>query len=277
MRKETFIFQNQEWVAQHAAEMTFLLTHDTGRTRDLSVMLDATFLPAWVMALPEGRDTEEEHRRMNLSVHAFLPELESWRALAGLVIEEQEELLAPDGSVLRPGMTDPDVNLWSSGDGPESIHNHARQEAHGRLVFGRWQESLVVEYEVEAFYRSPRGQEEVKKQMDNLVREWFDEPPVHEINEARLEEGYTLRHKGVAEFDHVLCTVPVNAPDPIGYAQKLARRQLGMEKFGWCYVNGGKMDGTWEPEHGLTPQGRLVKLSPHTLAYEQWKAQRERR
>ena len=67
----------------------------------------------------------------------------------------------------------------------------------------------------------------------------------------------------------------MNAPDPIGYAQTVAQRQLGMTRFGWSYVSDGAMDGTWEPGHGVTER-RFVSLSTYTVEYAQWKERRER-
>lgn len=277
MPEEIFHFMNQRWVSLRSAELSLSLAHDRRRARGAFLCLDARFVPPWVAELEEDQCPTEEHRSMHLSIDGFLPPLESWRDLAGLEWAQVEALVAPDGAVIRHEMRMPDVILWSGGQGLGSLHDHQKRVAEARVLFGAWQDDHRISYTVEAFYRSPRGNREMEKEIQNSVREWMGEPPLHEVNESLLEEGCRLRHEGLAHFHQVSCTVPVNSPDPIAHARHIARRDLGLERFGWCFVNGGKMDGAWEPQHGVGEYGRLVILCTHSLAYEEWKARRAKK
>lgn len=79
-----------------------------------------------------------------------------------------------------------------------------------------------------------------------------------------------LHYTGRVRFASVYCIVPINATDPIGWAKKLAQRQLKMTEFGWCRVNGGETDGTFKPTAGVSERGRLVILTTPSAYFYDW-------
>ena len=139
MKPEIFIFQNQRWVAPRPAEMSLSLAAMGQCAGKVFLHLEASFLPEWVMELPEGRDTEEDHRKMHLSIHEFLPPLENVFGLEGLVLEDAEEVTGPDGSVLSPGMSkrfgSAGPKRWSSSESWVRVAQPATQATRrARLV-----------------------------------------------------------------------------------------------------------------------------------------------
>lgn len=74
--------------------------------------------------------------------------------------------------------------------------------------------------------------------------------------------------RGRMLWDEVSCLVPLNAKDPIAWAKRMAREQMGMTEFGLCFVVDGPYDGTFQPHHGLFDEGRLVTLCPPPVYYD---------
>ncbi|MEQ1933104.1 MAG: hypothetical protein ABL962_04400 [Fimbriimonadaceae bacterium] len=283
MSSEVFGFQGQKWVPRRGCgELTLSLGHSKNPNTALSVHIDVSLVPSWVLE-EEGEDgmgKADEHRHLHLSVSGIMPAIGRWQDLAGVVLEDRDEVMAGD-EVIIPEMNGPEVSLFSGGPGGGPVHRHVPDGPISRLVFGKFRRNESgrdeIKYEIEAFFRSERGREEMNKQIHNEVAEMFGEAPPNEINEKRLAEGWTLRHKGWAAFDKVFCMVPVNAADPVGYAKAMALRELGMTEFSWCYVNGADhYNGTFKPEDGICVNARLVALNTPSDFYYEWKAQRER-
>lgn len=278
MPDEVFHFQNQTWAQLRRAELTLTLLATRPGPLDVCVGIEADFVPPWVVEAVMKDDAAplEEHRTMHLMIDGALPRLGRWQELAGLVMEHRGGIVAGAKIVQRPRHA-PEVHLWSCDCGPESIHDHTGEQADARVAFGTIRRHEdggdEIEYDMEAFYPSKRGWQERMKAMQNLSAELFHEPPPHEIDERLLEEGWTLRHKGWAEFQKIRCLVPLNVADPIGYARALARRELGMAEFGFCRVNGGGChDETFKPEDGVCGNARLVILTPPSDHYHEMKA-----
>lgn len=265
MKKEVFTFQNQPWEAPRLGEMIFLLGFGGSRRSHLDVNIVTEFVPQWVA---EARRNDEicspaDYRKMRLELDGKAQWLSDWQELAGTVMEACDEEPVP-----RIFM--PEVSLTSWGWDDDSTHHHLPEAARARLEFGKfvplkWDGGPVIEYELEAFYRSARGTREELRQGENEIADMLGDPPPHVIDESLLDEGWTLQHRGRAEFQKVLCLVPLNATDPVGCAQGMARDKLGMKEFGRCHVNGANWyDGTWEPQHGICANGRMVVLHQAT-------------
>ncbi len=83
----------------------------------------------------------------------------------------------------------------------------------------------------------------------------------------RLAEGRRLHYRSRVRFERVICAVPVNAADPIGWAKHLARQKLNLTAFGLYRVNGAcGWDRSVHPEDGICEQGHCVVLTPAEAA-----------
>ena len=77
-----------------------------------------------------------------------------------------------------------------------------------------------------------------------------------------LEEGDSLEFSGRVRFEEVSCNAPINCAQPVEWAQRLARRDLKLDGFGTCRVNGSDFcTGKFQPGDGIGAEGRLVILS----------------
>jgi hypothetical protein len=227
---------------------------------------DFTFVPPWL----EDEDYESEHRTMNVMVNGSFPGLNNWRDLEGYGLESREAIVTL-GEEVSPEMEGPEIQIWSSGKGTGSIHTHAKDGWETRLDF---KELIEDEHgplficEVEAFFPSERAR---KASVELWMKEFFGETDFSDLEKARIvEEGWRLNFCGRLRFGHASCSVPLNTSDPIGWAQRLATRELAIKEFGLCRVNGGESDGSWKPADGVTANGRLVLVSPMTPWFREW-------
>jgi hypothetical protein len=239
MKDEIFQFQGQSWVPQRRSKLTVSLDPTRRMPGELWINIETNFIPPWVRE-EEARTAkgyiEAEYRSLSLEISGFLPPLlEGWRSLAGMVMEHVPGVSQADGTVVEPGASGPAVELSSSGGGPAESgawHDHLPPEpTESRLVFGEWHRHEdggdEISYELEAFYASDRGLRERGRRLWNQIMEIAGGEPPHQIDEARLRDGWTLRHRGWVDFQMVHCLVPLNVADPVAYAQGLAGRELG--------------------------------------------------
>lgn len=256
----------QTWKPRRDGDLTLFLPPSPW---GVSLGADFEFVPPWL----DDEDYASEHRTMHLRLHGYLPGLCDWRELAGFELKESECEEEPGGEVLT-AMQGPEIEIWSSGQGPGSIHTHAQAGWQTRLALGQLE---VDEHgpawlcEVEAFFPSERARE---ANAALWMRQFFSTLEFdNEEQEKLLEEGWRFHYRGRVRLEQLSCTVPLNTSDPIGWARRMAARELKMNEFGLCRVNGGDFEGNYRPEDGVCSNGRLVLLSPASA----WFSEHQRR
>ncbi len=264
-------FCGQKWKPVRHGELSFSLWHAPIRREWLYFSIELEFVPPWL----DDEDFESEHRSFHVDVHGCLPKLGDWRALAGFDLESRDELVLGDQKVLSE-LSGPEVSMWSHGLG--GIRDHARDAWDTSLKFGRWEgDGYELTFDLEAFYPGAEAKQASSEMIRQEVAELFGEDPGQPIDESLLSKGWKFHYHGRVRFEKLTCVVPVNAADPIGWAKKLAERELKAKEFGWCRVNGGHMwDGTFKPEHGVSEAGRLVILDMPSDYFREWQAQQEK-
>ena len=264
-------FCGQKWKPQKDGDLTLFLPRKA--RGELYFDCNFSFVPPWL----EDEDYDSEHRTLNVDVRGYIPPVDDWQALAGVELETREAIELPGGTMV-PGMEGPAIKIWSSGGtgSAASIHTHARDGWETRLKLVDFAESIYVfDCEVEAFYPSQRARE---ASAELVFKEFIGESDWQDWEKKKLlEEGWRFSYTGRLRLEHLSCTVPLNTPDPIGWAQAMARRELKMTRFGFSYVCGGELDGRFKPEDGVTPQGRLVLLAPPSASYYQWLEHQKRK
>jgi hypothetical protein len=263
MSPEILTFQSQSWVLRRRASLTVALGLSRPGDEVIGLEIEAGFVPPWVLE-EEPKTWDEageplDYRSLKLLVSGFLPlPVGGWLGLAGAAVEHVPMVVSEQGKIVERGRSGPEVSLFSFGpDAGGAIHDHVPQEpTTSRLVFGDWVRNAdggdEIDYELEAFYASPRAKQEIGKGLANRLADFFGAEPPHEIDEERLGEGWTLRHRGRVEFQTVQCHVPLNATDPAAYARGLATRVLGRSDWVRCEV--------MESPDGETRSRRLVTL-----------------
>ena len=265
-------FGRQTWKPRQDGELILFLPPHERR----GISFDATFefVPPWL----EDEDSESEHRTMRLVVDGAIAGLKDWRELVGFVVEaqEDEDLGEKAGMPIMRG--EPEIEIWSSGrGGAASIHTHARDGWETRVRFEEMAEDEPYTFvcEVEAFFPSERAR---KAAGELFVKELFGVLDFDDEEKAKLlEEGWRFRYRGRVRLDELYCKVPLNTDDPIGWAQRMAERELGMKRFGFSRVSGGGMDGSFKPEDGVSSNSneRLVLLAPPTAWFDQWQQRQQ--
>ena len=268
-------FAGQRWKQSGLRELRFFLYHAPSRPGWVSFDVTITFVPPWL----EENDILSEHRTMIMNIHAAKRHPGSWRAFLGERLEFVPPEADEEGCRLAAGSAPPEVRLTScgSGQGAGSVFFHANEFWDVGVTLGEPppDDSFLLPITVEGFQPSQRAQ---AAQASLFLYPWLkatdDSLPSEEELEARLEEGRWLRYEGAVYFVNVHCSVPVNAADPVAWAQALAKRELGMTEFGNCEVLGTDWKtGKFKPEDGVSDSGRSVLLSPRTAS---WKEQQRR-
>lgn len=232
--------------------------------------VDFTFVPPWVNLEEE----KEEHRRMSIMANGYLQGLKDWNDLDGWEVKDEEDVIE-DGEVIVDGASGPHITIMSSGTGTKGVHTHAQDGWETRLKFTGivGGNRHVLTCELEAFYPTERAR---KASADWWLKQFIGEDTFEdELKAQEREEGWRLTYTGRVALEHFYCHVPVNHPDPILRAKQMVERAFGLKRFGFPQVAGGKLDGTFKPEDGVSEHGRLVLLGPPSLYYEQWKARQE--
>ncbi len=264
-------FNRQTWKPVRDGELTLFLPASAA----YGVSFDAsfTFVPPWL----EEEDFESEHRKLYLTLHGYFPDLTDWRELEGGELESREAIEVM-GEQVAAGARGPEIEIWSAGKGAASIHTHARDGWETRLKVDEpvADDGYTFLCEVEAFFPSERAREVCA---ELWMQELMGQLDFDDEEKARLlEEGWRFRYRGRLSLEQVHCVVPLNTTDPIGSAQRMARRDLAMKQFGFCQVNGGNLDGSYKPEHGVCANGRLVLLSPPSAFFLSWQeSQKEKK
>jgi hypothetical protein len=188
--------------------------------------------------------------KVRLRLIGFVPGLRDWRDLENLYLGyhnpvdggEPAEIHGPDMWLFQPGATsDPEYSKW--------VNDLKFGERHGH----------EFEFSLEAYKPSERVS---KFKSDHHVKQFFNQPvtPDWELPEW-INEGDRLSFEGRVELKEILCSVPINSAKPIEWATQMARRELALEQFGHCRVNGGDHStGNRKPEEGIQETGRLVVL-----------------
>ncbi len=255
-------FGRQTWKPQSDGELTLFLP---SRPRyGTAFHADFTFVPPWV----DEEDFEAEYRRMYVSLNGNFPEGMHWDDLEGFTAEVRE-VEPTSGPAVCTQTDEPEIQIWSSGQGAGSIHTHAQDGWRTRLSLEEFAEGEPHTFicTVEAFFPSARAREVMSELwfQQFFGGEDFTDPE----REKLLEEGWRFSYRGRLTLENLSCTVPVNAA-PVPFAQAMAARELGMKEFGFCRVNGGALDGSYKPEDGVSESGRLVVLSPTSEFFKQW-------
>lgn len=264
-------YRGQKWKAERCGELTLFLSHAPMRPADVSFIMECSFVPPW---LDQEEDYESEHRRLYLDVDGTIPDLKDWRELAGLTLEERDEI-AVMGETVQREMSEPEVRLWSHGPGGQ--RTHAKEGWETRVKFGAWMgEGYTLPLEVESFYPTEKAR---KAQVDLAVKEFFCEDTPEDWAKAEAAmDGWQFRYTGEVELSKIYCQVPLNTADPVEWARGLARRELKLREFGCAYVNGGDMyNETFKPGDGVCGNNRLVVLTPLTEFWREARAKNPER
>ena len=257
-------FCGQKWRPSRTGELTLFLGPDTEARNRISFTVQFQFAPLWL----ESEDHYSPHRTFVVDLDGSFPGLDDYRQLAGTVVERHDAIISQQKIVVHEEYP-PDIHLWSFG--PGGIRDHAQDGWNNRLTFGPWREAdYELDLTIESFFPGPRAIEANRELLDLswAVEDLSD----HDPRWALLQEGWQFRYSAVLRFEQISVTVPVNAPDPVGWAKGLAGRSLKLHDYGFCKVNGGKYDGSFKPTDGLRPDGRLVRLHPATGGYRRWLA-----
>jgi len=211
------------------------------------------FQTDWSFVPPEDEvaTVPADAPKLRLRLIGFVPGLRDWRELENLFLGYSEPI---DGKEL-PDTRGPDIWIWQPG-------------ITDPLRFGHWETDLKFgerhghefDFTLEGLARSERAS---KYRRENAMKEFFGQPlpPEWEVPEW-VNEGDTLSFEGRIEFREIFCSVPINSPQPLEWARQLARRELAVEQFGHCRVNGGNYStGEYNPKDGISETGRLVVLS----------------
>ena len=112
-------------------------------------------------------------------------------------------------------MMEPEIRIWSGGQGPGSIHTHAQDGWETRLSLEEFAKDNPHTFicEMEAFFPSERA----RKAMSELwFREFFGEMDFgDDEREKLLEEGWRFTYRGRLAMGSLSCLVPVNASNPV--------------------------------------------------------------
>ena len=263
-------FGRQTWKPHRDGDLTLFLPSRT--PFGMPFHADFAFVPPWL----EEDDYESEHRTMYLTLAGYFPAMKHWEELEGFTVESRDAVEAGD-EVVATETKEPEIHIWSSGQGPGSIHTHAQDGWQTRLSLEEFAKDDAHTFicEVEAFFPSERARQAMS---DLWFRDFFGGMDFgDDEREKLLEEGWRFTYRGRLRLEHLSCTVPLNAANPVALARRMAERELGMREFGFCRVNGGEMDGTFKPEHGVSAQGRLVLLSPPSEFFTEWQQREEDR
>lgn len=261
---EILDFFGQKWATDQPGELTLFLNHAGPGADRTSLSIEMQFYPPWKLEEDEeDLESQECCRILHLSAQASMPAGVDWPGLHGMKFEADEGDGA-DGEVIVASTRAPDVDVYSYGHGP--LHVHLKNVWDSTLAFGHPDtgDPHVLPFEVSAFAPSDRARAASSKLIKDEVAEMFGEyaPPDFESQQL-LKDGRWLHFAGHCRLDQVFCVVPVNAADPIGHAQAMARQKLNLTEWGFRRVNGGDtMLGTFQPQDGVQPHGgRLVVLS----------------
>src|SRR5665213_1106574 len=188
--------------------------------------------------------------KLRLCLIGWVPGLRDWRDLENLFLGYHEPI---DGKEL-PETRGPD--MWIFQPGATADPEHAQWETD--LKFGE-RHGCEFEFSLEALRRSERAS---KFRRDCHVKEFFKQPvpPDWELPEW-INEGDQLSFAGRVEFREILCSTPINCPQPLEWARQLARRELAVEQFGPGTLNDADHSaGRYKPQDGISDTGRLVML-----------------
>jgi hypothetical protein len=252
--------------------------------RLISAELELAFVPAWLTSADLEKGTT--HRTLQINVNFYFPRSGDWRSLAGQrfggeATEEEEDdepieswklagvesaadlakLVKPHHQTKIPG---PEIEVWSHGDGDIQTHLNEESLRDRVLTFGAWSETDPYElpFTIEGLIITKAAAEARLALLSARIRELFGRPtPQLEEIKRRAKEGQPFRYSSVARFDSVSCPVPLNTAEPIPYAKHLLQRELQLNEFSQCRINGTKRDGTINPEHAVSEQGLLVILN----------------
>jgi len=222
------------------------------RDRCIYFQANWSFVPAAVAATPPSPAASSSPAAvppLRLQIIGWVPGLRDWRDLENLFLGYHEP---PDGKQLED-TRGPDMWIWLPGETKP-------------LRFGSWETDLkfgerhgtAFDFSLEASIPSERAS---KLKMDLNLKEFFQQPaPADwELPEWINEVSDQMSFAGRVELKEILCNVPINAKQPLDWAQQLARRELAVEDFGPCSVHETDCPGKFKlSDIGHT--GRVVVL-----------------
>jgi hypothetical protein len=216
------------------------------RARCIYFQADWSFVPADVAATPSAPTAAPPLR---LSIIGWVPGLSDWRDLENLFLGYHEP---PDGKQLED-TRGPDLWIWLPGETTPLRYGHWETD----LKFGE-RHGHEFDFSLEAVIVSERAS---KLRLDLSLKQFFQQPmPADwELPEWINEVTDQMSFSGRVDFRDILCSVPINARQPLEWARQLARRELAVEDFGPCSVHEADCPGKFKlSDVGST--GRVVLL-----------------
>ena len=212
---------------------------------------DWSFVPAEV----DPATVPVETPKLRVRLIGNIPELKDWRDLENLRLgffedldEDEEEdqpdpLRGPDIWIFQPGSNaDPEFSKWRT-----------------KLKFGE-RRGYEFDFSLEGLKLSERA---ANYQVDNAVKAFFQQPLPPEWEQPEwINEGDRLTFEGRILFREILCSVPLNCPEPVGYARRQAKNELVYQHLGQHKLS--KIDQVQSPhkyEEGICATGCLVVLN----------------
>lgn len=261
-------FCGQKWRPSRPGELLLFLNPGTESRELIYYTVQWQFAPLWL----EAEDYHSQHRTFVVDVEGSFRGLSDYRQLDGMV-DEHREAISSEKMIVQHEHFPPDLSLWSMG--PGGIHHHAVDGWDGRLTLGQWREDFDLDCTIESFFPGPQAKaaNEELRGLERAYEDIADDDP----RWAVIEQGWQFRYSSVISLARIFVTVPVNAPDPIGWAKRHTQHRLKLDDFGFCKVNAGGYDGKFLPQHGLQRDGRLVILCPATESYHRWMAREQNR
>jgi len=241
---ECLRLNSQQWILAGSDGLKLFLPRES-RDRCIYFQTDWSFLPS-------GLDTASvpaETARLRLRLIGWVPDLGDWRDLENLYLgyhepadgKQLEDTRGPDIWIWPPGVTEP-------------------------LKFGHWATDLKFgerrghefEFSLTATTSSQRAS---KLRVELSLKEFFKQPipPDWELPEWINEVEDELTFAGRVEFRDILCSVPINAAQPLAWAKQTARRELAVEAFGECSVHHEDCPGKFKLRD-VGHSGRVVLL-----------------
>ena len=242
-------FNSQEWKLWSPEGLTLFLP----RRRDKTCIY---YSAQWLFIPPgvEDEDVSPNHPKFHLNVIGPAWGLDDWRNLAGKDVSGNEPIF-DNGELVESYATGPDLFVH-----PPGQNQSERPDGWDtQLTFGD-RDGYEFEFEMKAWRPTPRASEASREHQLKLLK--GEEIPWDWEKFKWLEEGDSLDFSGRVRFEEICCNVPINSPQPVEWARQLARRELKLDTFGSCRVNGADWcTGKYQPADGIGAEGRLVVLN----------------
>ena len=241
---------SQTWELREASGLKLFLPR---QHRDGSIYFQAnwSFVPTELSTQLPATSVPGDESKLRLQIIGWVPGLRDWRDLENLFVGYGEALTGKQ----IPDTHGPDIWVWLPGQ-------------HLPLRFGHWETDLqfgerrgaAFDFTLDATCPTDRVE---KLRTELSVKQFFHQPtpPDWELPEWIDEVDQELSLAGSFQLQEILCSVPINSPQPLEWARQLARRELAVD----AASPGTLIDAAHPAAHhhtndGISTTGRLVVL-----------------